>query len=207
MIKLYYWPTPNGRKISIFLEELEVPYKVFAININKSQQFSKKFSKISPTNKIPVILDNENQKIIFESGAIMIYLAKKYNKFIPKKYYWETIEWFTFQISQIGPLLGQAHQFLFYYPNQGIFIEEKYKNYAKRIYQTLDNRLKDHEYLATEYSIADIATWPWIARFERHKIDLNDYPNVLRWYIAIMKRPAVIKGYNCLGKKENIPIC
>jgi len=205
MIDLYTWSTPNGRKITIILEELKVPYTIFPIDIDKNDQFSDKFSRISPTNKIPVIIDNENKKIIFESGTIMIYLAEKYNKFIPQKYHWQTMEWLMFQISQVGPLLGQAHQFLFYHPNQSKFIEEKYINYTKRIYQTLDDRLKDNEYLAKEYSIADISTWPWIARFEKQRISLNDYPNVLRWYSSIMKRPAVVKGYNAVGNKEKIP--
>lgn len=205
MIDLYTWPTPNGRKIAILLEELGVNYTVFPININENEQFSSKFSNISPSNKIPAILDTENKQSIFESGAIMIYLAEKYKKFIPKKYYWETMEWLMFQVSQVGPLLGQAHQFLFYHPNQNKFIEEKYINYTKRIYQTLDNRLKNYEYLAAEYSIADISTWPWIARFERHRIILNEYSNVMRWYTSIMKRPAVIKGYNAIGEKNKIP--
>ena len=205
MIDLYTWPTPNGRKISIMLEELEVPYTVYPININNSEQFSKSFSQISPSNKIPAILDNENDQSIFESGAIMLYLANKYNKFIPQKHYWEVIEWLVFQLSQVGPLLGQAHQFLFYYPNQDRFIEEKYIGYTKRIYQTLDNRLRNYQYLATEYSIADISTWPWIARFERHRVSLIDYPNVLRWYNSIRKRSAVIKGYNVVGEKKEIP--
>jgi GST-like protein len=205
MIDLYTWPTPNGQKISILLEELEVHYTVHPIDIDNNEQFSDKFSQISPSNKIPAIVDNENKQSIFESGAIMIYLAKKYNKFIIEKYYWETLEWLMFQISQVGPLLGQSHQFLFYHPNQSKFVEEKYINYTKRIYKTLDDRLKSNEYLATEYSIADISTWPWITRFERQRIILSDYPNVLRWYSSIMKRPAVVKGYNAIGKRKNIP--
>ena len=206
MISLYTWPTPNGRKITIMLEELNIPYTVYPIDIYNNEQFSKDFSKISPTNKIPVIIDSENKQKIFESGAIILYLANKYKKFFPKKYYWQTMEWLIFQLSQVGPLLGQTHQFLFYHPNQSKFIEEKYINYTKRIYDTLNNRLNECEYLATEYSIADISTWPWITRFERQRIDLNTYPNVLRWYSSIMKRPAVIKGYNVVGKNENIPI-
>ena len=204
MIDLYYRPTPNGRKISIMLEELDANYTLHLININNNEQFSKKFSRISPSNKIPAIFDNEKNQSIFESGAIMLYFADKFSKLIPKQNYWETLEWFTFQISQVGPLLGQAHQFLFYNPNQSSFVEEKYINYVKRIYQTLDDRLNNHEYLANEYSIADIATWPWIARFERQRIKLKDYPNVLRWYKIIMKRPAVIKGYNIIGEEEKI---
>ena len=205
MIELYTWPTPNGRKISIMLEELKVSYTPHPIDIYNNEQFTDKFSRISPGNKIPAIIDNDNKKSVFESGAIMLYLANKYNKLIPQHRYWETLEWFTFQLSQVGPLLGQAHQFLFYYPNQSLFIEDKYINYDKRIYKTLDNRLKNHEYLADEYSIADIATWPWIARFERQRIKLEEYQNVLRWYKVIMKRPAVIKGYNIIGEKEVIP--
>ena len=205
MIELYTWPTPNGRKISIMLEELEVPYTVYPIDISNNKQFSEKFSRISPSNKIPAIIDSENDQSIFESGAIMIYLANKYNKFIPQKHYWETMEWLVFQLSQVGPLLGQAHQFLFYHPDQSKFVEEKYIGYTKRIYQTLDNRLRNFQYLATEYSIADISTWPWIARFERHRVSLIDYPNVLRWYNSIRKRSAVIKGYNVVGEKKEIP--
>ena len=205
MINLYTWPTPNGRKVSIMLEELEVPYTIHPIDISNNEQFSKKFSRISPSNKIPAIIDKENKRSIFESGAIMIYLAEKYNKLIPPKYHWETMEWFMFQISQVGPLLGQSHQFLFYHPNQSKFVEEKYMNYTKRIYQTLEDRLTDNQYLANEYSIADIATWPWIASFEKHQIILYDYPNVLRWYNSLMRRPAVIKGFNAIGENK-IPL-
>ena len=126
MIDLYTWSTPNGRKISIMLEELKVPYTIYPININNNEQFTDEFKQISPSNKIPAIIDNENKKSIFESGVIMLYLANKYNKYIPQKYYWQTMEWLIFQISQVGPILGQAHQFLFYHPNQSKFVEEKY---------------------------------------------------------------------------------
>ncbi len=206
MINLYTWPTPNGRKISILLEELEISYNVIPININKNEQFSKEFSLISPSNKIPAIFDQEAKKNIFESGAIMLYLADKFKKFLPIKYHWQVIEWFMFQQTQVGPLLGQTHQFLFYNPGKSKFAEEKYKNYAKRIYQTLDLQLKKNEYLGFKYSIADIATWPWVARFERQRIDLEKYPNVLRWYKLIADRPAVIKGYNVVGTFEKIPL-
>ena len=206
MIDLYTWPTPNGRKISILLEELKVHYQVHPIDIGKKEQFLKEFSQISPSNKIPAIVDQENGQSIFESGAIMMYLSNKYDQFIPQKHYWQIMEWFVFQLSQVGPMLGQAHQFLFYHPNQSKFIEKKYIDYTKRIYQTLNDRLKNNEYLGVEYSIADIATWPWIARFERHQINLSDYPEVLNWYKLIRQRSAVIKGYNVVGKKEKIPI-
>ena len=206
MINLYTWPTPNGRKISILLEELQIPYKVIPINIEKDEQFSKEFSLISPNNKIPAITDLETKTNIFESGAIMLYLANKYKKYLSDKSYWPIMEWFMFQLTQVGPYLGQAHQFLYYHSGKSKFAEDKYINYVKRTYQTLDSRLENNEYLGTEYSIADIATWPWIARFERHRVDLKNYPNVLRWYKLISKRSAVIKGYNVVGKFEKIPL-
>ena len=206
MINLYTWPTPNGRKISILLEELQIPYKVIPINIEKDEQFSKEFSLISPNNKIPVITDLETKTNIFESGAIMLYLANKYRKYLSDKNYWPIMEWFMFQLTQVGPYLGQAHQFLYYHSGKSKFAEDKYINYVKRVYRTLDSRLKNSEYLGIEYSIADIATWPWVARFERHRVDLKNYPNVLRWYKLISKRSAVIKGYNVVGKFEKIPL-
>jgi len=206
MINLYTWPTPNSRKVSILLEEIGISYKIFPIDITNDEQFSKEFSKISPGNKIPAIVDDENNKSIFETGAIMLYLAKKYNKFIPEDHYWNVMEWYFFQISQVGPYLGQAHQFLSYHAGKSPYAEEKYKNYVKRVYNTLDERLKKYQYLGIEYSIADIATWPWVARFEIHKTNLEDYPNVLRWYRLIAKRSAVIKGYNAVGEKISIPM-
>lgn len=206
MINLYTWPTPNGRKISILLEELQIPYKVIPINIEKDEQFSKEFSLISPNNKIPVITDLETKTNIFESGAIMLYLANKYRKYLSDKSYWPIMEWFMFQLTQVGPYLGQAHQFLYYHSGKSKFAEDRYINYVKRVYRTLDSRLGNSEYLGIEYSIADIATWPWVARFERHRVDLKNYPNVLRWYKLISKRSAVIKGYNVVGKFEKIPL-
>ena len=206
MINLYTWPTPNGRKISILLEELQIPYKVIPINIEKDEQFSKEFSLISPNNKIPVITDLETKTNIFESGAIMLYLANKYRKYLSDKSYWPIMEWFMFQLTQVGPYLGQAHQFLYYHSGKSKFAEDRYINYVKRVYRTLDSRLENSEYLGIEYSIADIATWPWVARFERHRVDLKNYPNVLRWYKLISKRSAVIKGYNVVGKFEKIPL-
>jgi len=206
MIDLYTWATPNGRKISILLEEINTPYSVLPVNIIENEQFSDEFSQIAPSNKIPAIIDRDNGQSIFESGAIMMYLAKKHNQFLSEKHYWQIMEWLIFQLSQVGPVLGQAHQFLYYHPNQSEFVEKKYIDYTKRIYQTLNDRLKDNEYLGVEYSIADIATWPWIARFERHQIIISDYTNVFRWYKLIRQRSAVIKGYNVVGKKEKIPI-
>ena len=205
MIDLYSSATPNGRKISIMLEELGVQYNAIHIDLEKKEQFSDFFSKISPSNKIPVIVDNDKGNTVFESGAILLYLAEKYDKFLNKNYYWEIVQWLFFQMSYVGPMLGQAHQYLFYNPGKSKFAEEKSKGYTKHVYQILDKRLSRREYIVDEYSIADIAIWPWTARFERHQINLNEYPNVLRWYLEISNRTAVIKGYNVVGDYYEIP--
>ena len=205
MIDLYSSATPNGRKISIMLEELGVQYNAIHIDLEKKEQFSDFFSKISPSNKIPVIVDNDKGNTIFESGAILLYLAEKYDKFLNKNYYWEIVQWLFFQMSYVGPMLGQAHQYLFYNPGKSKFAEEKSKGYTKHVYQILDERLSNREYIVDEYSIADISIWPWIARFERHQINLNEYTNVLRWYLEISNRTAVIKGYNVVGDYYEIP--
>ena len=205
MIDLYSSATPNGRKISIMLEELGVQYNAIHIDLEKKEQFSDFFSKISPSNKIPVIVDNDKGNTVFESGAILLYLAEKYDKFLNKNYYWEIVQWLFFQMSYVGPMLGQAHQYLFYNPGKSKFAEEKSKGYTKHVYQILDERLSRREYIVDEYSIADISIWPWIARFERHQINLNEYPNVLRWYLEISNRTAVIKGYNVVGDYYEIP--
>ena len=205
MIDLYSSATPNGRKISIMLEELGVQYNAIHIDLEKKEQFSDFFSKISPSNKIPVIVDNDKGITVFESGAILLYLAEKYDKFLNKNYYWEIVQWLFFQMSYVGPMLGQAHQYLFYNPGKSKFAEEKSKGYTKHVYQILDERLSSREYIVDEYSIADISIWPWIARFERHQINLNEYTNVLRWYLKISNRTAVIKGYNVVGDYYEIP--
>lgn len=205
MIDLYSSATPNGRKISIMLEELGVQYNAIHIDLEKKEQFSDFFSKISPSNKIPVIVDNDKGNTVFESGAILLYLAEKYDKFLNKNYYWEIVQWLFFQMSYVGPMLGQAHQYLFYNPGKSKFAEEKSKGYTKHVYQILDERLSSREYIVDEYSIADISIWPWIARFERHQIKLDEYPNVLRWYLEISNRAAVIKGYNVVGDYYEIP--
>ena len=206
MIDLYSSSTPNGRKISIMLEELDIKYNPILISLDKKEQFSPEFSKISPTNKIPVIVDKESGQIIFESGAILLYLAKKYNKFLNEKDYWNVIQWLFFQMAYVGPMLGQAHQYLFYHKGKSKFAEEKSKGYTNNVYEILNTQLSKYNYLCNEYSIADIAVWPWIARFERHQINLENYPNVLRWYLLISKRPAVISGYNIVGDFYEIPI-
>ena len=206
MIDLYSSSTPNGRKISIMLEELDIEYNPILISLDKKEQFSPEFSKISPTNKIPVIVDKESGQIIFESGAILLYLAKKYNKFLNEKDYWNVIQWLFFQMAYVGPMLGQAHQYLFYHKGKSKFAEEKSKGYTNNVYEILNTQLSKYNYLCNEYSIADIAVWPWIARFNRHQINLKKYPNILRWYLNIAKRPAVIKGYNIIGDFDEIPV-
>ncbi|MBT36206.1 MAG: glutathione S-transferase [Rickettsiales bacterium] len=205
MIDLYSSATPNGRKISIMLEELGVQYNVIHIDLKKKEQFSDVFSKISPSNKIPVIVDNDKSITVFESGAILLYLAEKYDKFINKNHYWQIVQWLFFQMSYVGPMLGQAHQYLFYNAGKSKFAEEKSKDYTQHAYQILNKRLSTREYMVDEYSIADISIWPWIARFERHQINLSEYPNVLRWYLKISNRAAVIKGYNVVGDYYEIP--
>ena len=206
MIDLYSSSTPNGRKISIMLEELGVKYKPILISLDKKEQFSPEFSKISPTNKIPVIVDKESGQIIFESGAILLYLAKKYNKFLNEKDYWNVVQWLFFQMAYVGPMLGQAHQYLFYHKGKSEFAEEKSRGYSNNVYEILNTQLSKNTYICNEYSIADISVWPWIARFERHQINLKKYPNVLRWYINISKRSAVIRGYNIIGDFDEIPM-
>ena len=205
MIDLYSSATPNGRKISILLEELNVSYNPIFVDLSKKDQFKLGFENISPSNKIPAIVDTENNIKIFESGAILIYLAEKYNNFFPKENYWEILQWLMFQVSQVGPYLGQAHQFLFYNPGKSDFIEQKYTDYTKRIYETLNKQLQNQQYIVKNYSIADIAIWPWIARHERHNIKIINYSNVTRWYNLISKRGAVIKGYNAIGEFDEIP--
>ena len=198
MIKLYTSPTPNGRKISILLEELNAEYETILVDLSKKEQFKKEFSKLSPTNKIPVIVDTENGQRIFESGAILIYLAKKYNKFLDNENYWEIMQWLILQVAYVGPMLGQAHQYLFYHRGKSKFAEEKTKGYVEHVYSILEKQLIDKEYIVKDYSIADIAIWPWVDRCERHEINLEDYPNIKRWYDKISIRPAVIKGYNAV---------
>ena len=198
MIKLYTSPTPNGRKISILLEELNAEYETILVDLSKKEQFKKEFSKLSPTNKIPVIVDTENGQRIFESGAILIYLAQKYNKFLDNENYWEIMQWLILQVAYVGPMLGQAHQYLFYHRGKSKFAEEKTKGYVEHVYSILEKQLIDKEYIVKDYSIADIAIWPWVDRCERHEIKLEDYPNIKRWHDKISIRPAVIKGYNAV---------
>ena len=207
MIELFAADTPNGKKISIMLEEINFEYKVKKVNILEGEQFNPNFRKISPFSKIPVIVDHSNNKeAIFESGAILIYLAEKSNKFYETKDRLKINQWLMAQMGYVGPMIGQHHQFHHYNPGKSEFGEERYFKIAKSIYKDLDERLEQSKYLAGEnYSIADIATWPWIARHEWHDIGLKNYKNLKRWYLEISDREAVIKGYNFMKKGETIP--
>ena len=208
MIDLYTWSTPNGRKISILLEELELNYKVIPINIMKNEQFNENFLKISPNNKIPAIVDNENNISLMESGAIILYLAEKYNKFLPSDSInkFKCIEWLNFQTGSQGPMLGQAHHFLKFNKGKSSYAEERYHKEAERLYKVMNNQLMKNRYLAgEEYTIADIAAWPWVARFEWHQVDLKNYEYVATWYTNISSREAVQKGYDIPAIGASIP--
>ena len=204
MIELYTADTPNGKKLSIMLEEIGMQYSITKINIGKDEQFNPEFRKISPFSKIPVIKDGNIS--IFESGAILIYLGEKSGKFYNTNERLVINQWLMAQMAYVGPMLGQHHQFHHYNPGKSEFGEDRYFKIAKRIYGDLDERLSQSEYLAGKnYSIADIATFPWIARHEWHDIGLKNFKNLTRWYLTISQREAVIKGYDLLKKGEQVP--
>ena len=200
MIDLYTWGTPNGRKASIMLEELGLPYNTHAINIGKNDQFTPEFIAINPNSKIPAIVDPEGPDgkpiALMESGAILIYLGEKSKKLIPedRRRRYVALQWLMFQMGGVGPMFGQVHHFLRAAKEPVPYAIDRYTTETRRLYGVLDARLKDHEYLADEYSIADIATYPWVARYEWHKTNLEDFPNVKRWFDAISARPAVQRG-------------
>ena len=206
MIELYSANTPNGKKISIMLEEIGYEYKVINIDLNKGDQFKPEFKKISPFSKIPVIVDQDNNKNIFESGAILMYLAEQSGKFYDTKDRLEINQWLMAQMGYVGPMLGQHHQFHHYNPGKSQFGEERYFKISKRIYEELDERLSQSSFLAGEnYTIADIGTFPWIARHEWHDIGLKNYKNLTRWYVEISEREAVKKGFKFMNKDEVPP--
>jgi GSH-dependent disulfide-bond oxidoreductase len=198
MIDLYTWSTPNGRKVSIMLEELGLPYHVHPVNIGKDDQFKPEFVAINPNSKIPAIVDPEGPEgkpvSMMESGAILIYLADKTGKLMPASQRYEALQWLMFQMGGVGPIFGQVHHFLRAAKESVPYAIDRYTRETRRLYSVLNARLKDREYLADEYSIADIATYPWVARYEWHKTRLEDFPNVKRWFEAISERPAVQKG-------------
>ena len=206
MIELLTADTPNGKKISIMLEEIKFNYKITKINIFKGEQFKPEFRKISPFSKIPVIIDHKKKISLFESGAILIYLAETSGKFYDKKQRTIINQWLMGQMAYVGPMLGQHHQFHHYNPGKSEFGEKRYFKISETIYKDLDERLENSKFLAGEdYSIADIATFPWIARHEWHDIGLKKFSNLTRWYQEISKREAVKRGYDILKKGDQIP--
>jgi GSH-dependent disulfide-bond oxidoreductase len=208
MIDLYTWTTPNGRKVSILLEELGLPYTAHAIDINKDEQFAPDFLKISPNNKIPAIVDRENGLSLMESGAILIYLADKTGQLLPREGEprYRVLEWLMWQMGGVGPMLGQAHHFLRFNKGKAPYAEERFAKEAHRLYGVLDRRLAEREFVTNDYSIADIAIWPWVSRFEWQTVDLKEYPNVKRWYETIARRPAVQRGYDVPKPTGDIPM-
>ena len=205
MIDLYTWPTPNGRKISIALEEFGLDYTVHAVDIGAGDQFKADFLQISPNNKIPAIYDRETGRGMMESGAILLYLAETHDRFWGDER-WQTIEWLMLQMGGVGPMLGQAHHFLKFNSGKAPYAEERYAAEAGRLYGVLDRRLAEHEYLSGSYSIADMATWPWISRYEWQGIEWSEYPHLKRWYLSIATRPAVQAGYDVPKHVNDIPL-
>ena len=206
MVELFYADTPNGKKISIMLEEIQYPYKITVLDLKKGDQFNSKFKSISPFSKIPVITDHKNNVSIFESGAILIYLAEKSGKFYDENNRILINQWLIGQVAHVGPFLGQHHQFHHYNPGKSKFGEDRYFKIAESIYKDLDERLEKSKFLAGDkYTIADIATFPWIARHPIHDIGLKKFNHLSRWYTDIAKREAVVKGFDGLKKGEKIP--
>ena len=209
MIDLYSWPTPNGHKVHIMLEEVGLPYRVHAVDIGAGEQFKPDFLAISPNNKIPAIVDQDGPGgqpySLFESGAILLYLAEKTGKLLPQepRSRYDVVQWLMFQMGNVGPMLGQAHHFRHYAPEPIDYAINRYTNEASRLYGVIDRRLKDREYLAGgDYSIADIATFPWLRSWERQGQNIEDYPNLKRWFEAIAARPAVQRGLEVLADRR-----
>lgn len=210
MIDLYTWTTPNGRKVSILLEELGVPYTVKPIDISKDEQFAPDFLKIAPNNRIPAIVDHETGQHLMETGAIMLYLAQKYDRFQASgAQYWHMVEWLMWQMGGLGPMLGQVHHFVKYNPGKAPYAEERFSNEARRLYRVLNTQLDGRDYVvgdgSGEYTIADMAIWPWVSRHDFQGIDLTDYPHVASWYARVLSRPAVQRGYHVPKKVNDIP--
>jgi GST-like protein len=208
MIDLYTWATPNGRKVSIALEELGLPYRVHAVNIANGEQFSEEFARISPNQKIPAIVDSDTGLTLMESGAILMYLAGKAGRLLPSepKRYWEAIQWLMWQKAAFGPMLGQALHYLKYNRGKSTYSEDRFEIETHRLYRVLDRRLESGEYIAAgEYTIVDIACWPWAARHEYQSVDLREYPHVREWYMRIAERPAVRAGW-AVPVAEDIPM-
>jgi len=207
MIDLYTWSTPNGRKVSILLEELGQDYTVHSVDIGAGDQNTPEFLKIGPNNKIPVIFDHDTGMSLMESGAIMLYLAEKHNQFLPKNKTGRAavMEWLMWQMGGLGPMLGQAHHFLHFNPGKSDYAEIRFRNEVARLYGVLDKRLDGRNYICDDYSIADMACWPWVSRYEWQRINLAEYSNVRSWYKRLLKRDAVQKGYHVPKKMNEIP--
>ena len=208
MIDLYYWPTPNGWKISIALEEMELGYRVIPVNIGRGEQFKPEFLAISPNNRMPAIVDHEPAGggapiSVFESGAILVYLAEKTGRFLPKdlRGRFEALQWLFWQMGGLGPMLGQAHHFRQYAPEKIQYAIDRYTNETNRLYGVLNKRLADREFVAGKYSIADMAAWPWIVPHERQGQNLEDFPHLQRWYDTLKARPAVQKGFSLMREE------
>ena len=207
MIDLYAADTPNGKKISIMLEEINLPYKVIPVNLSEGEQFKKEFVKMSPFSKIPVIKDSDNNKSVFGSGAILIYLAEKSQKFYHKENRLNINQWLMAQMGLVGPLIGQYHSFYRFNKGKSKYGEERYFKITKDLYKTLNDRLSVSKYLAgEEYTIADIATWPWIARHQWHDIGLKNFKQLTKWYLNIAERESVKKGYEFMKQGDKIPL-
>ncbi len=211
MIDAYYWPTPNGWKISIALEEMELDYRVVPVAINKGDQFAPEFLAISPNNRMPAIVDHDppgggDPVSVFESGAILVYLAEKSGRFMPAdlRGRMEVLEWLMWQMGGVGPMFGQAGHFRFYAPEQIPYARERYDNEMHRLYGVLDRRLAGRDYVAGDYSIADMAIWPWVITYKRQEVDLEKFPNVRRWYKTLQQRPALRRGYD-VGREFGKP--
>lgn len=202
MIDLYYWTTPNGHKITIFLEEAKLPYKIHPVNIGKGEQFHPEFLKIAPNNRIPAIvdndpLDNQGPLSLFESGAILWYLAEKTRKFVPADVRGKAkvSEWLFWQMAGLGPMAGQNHHFNIYAPEKIPYAQERYIKETNRLYGVLNRQLESHEFVASKYSIANITIYPWIMPWEKQSQNINDFPHLKRWFEVMGKRPAIIKAY------------
>ena len=207
MIDLYTWSTPNGRKVSILLEELGLDYTVHSVNIGAGNQKTPEFLGISPNGKIPVIVDHDTGIKLMESGAILFYLAEKYNQFLPTDEIGraKVMEWLMWQMGGLGPILGQAHHFLHFNPGKSNYAELRFQNEVARLYGVLDKRLVGRHYICDDYSIADIACWPWVSRYEWQRVNLAEYPNVQTWYKKLLARNAVQRGYHVPKKMNEIP--
>ena len=204
MIDLYTWPTPNGRKVSIALEEMGLAYRCHAVNLQEQEQFHPNFLAISPNNKIPAIVDQDTGQSLMESGAILMYLADKCGQFWGDDRY-TTLQWLMWQMGGLGPMLGQVHHFTHFNPGKSTYAEERFQAEAARLYKVLESRLSGRQFICDSYSIADIACWPWVSRYERQEIDLRNFPNVRGWYQRILQREAVQRGYHIPENMGPIP--